>query len=99
VVRGLKDHDRPLQFERDRHCKIRRDPGLLDQRTGEQRSSDVKETRVKFTNVRFRWRVRSMDKRHCGEPNCMGVNFPRRSHNPNYSFIEWLHVIIRRIAG
>jgi hypothetical protein len=30
----------PFEFRSDRHCGIKRDPGSLDQRAGEQGSSD-----------------------------------------------------------
>jgi hypothetical protein len=38
-------------------------------------------------------------RRHCGEPSCMGDNFPRQSRNPNHGFPKGLHVSIKRIAG
>jgi hypothetical protein len=76
-----------------------RDPGSLDQRTGEQGSADVSEARVKVTTVSSHWRVRSMDNMHCGEPSCTGNNFPRRSRNPNHGFPKGLRVNVRRIVG
>jgi hypothetical protein len=42
---------------------------------------------------------RSTARRHCGDPSCMGVNSPRRSHNPNHSFTRGLRVSVRKIAG
>jgi hypothetical protein len=74
-------------------------PGLLDWRTGEHRSSNEKEARVKVRTVRSQWRERSMTNRHWGEPSFTGDNFPRWSLNPNHGFTEGLCVNIRRIAG
>jgi hypothetical protein len=88
----------PFEFGSDRHCRIRRDLGSLDQRTSEQGSSDENKARTKVMIIRSHWRERSMANRHCGKPSCMGVNFPRQSRNPNHGFTEGLCVSIRRIA-
>ena len=37
-----------FEFGSDRHCGIKRDPGSLDQREGEQGSSDEGEGKVKL---------------------------------------------------
>jgi hypothetical protein len=71
----------------------------LDWRTGEQGSSDEKEARVKVTTVGSHGRERSMDRRNCGEPSCMGDNFPRQSHNTNHGFSKGLYVSIKIIVG
>ena len=89
----------PFEIGSDHHYRIKRDLGSLDWRTSEQGSSDEKEARAKVTTVRSHWRVISTDKRHCGEPSCMGDNFPMWSQNPNHNFTKGLHVNIRRIAG
>jgi hypothetical protein len=39
----------PFEFRSDRHCGIKRDPGSLDHRVGEQGSSDESEEKVKST--------------------------------------------------
>jgi hypothetical protein len=88
----------PLKFRSDHHCRIRRNLGSLDQRKGEHRSSNEKEERVKVTTIISHWRERSMDNRHCREPNCMGDNSLRKSCNPNHDFTEGLHVNAKRIA-
>jgi hypothetical protein len=67
----------PFEFRSDHYCRIERDPRSLDRRIGEQGSFDEKEARVKVTTVGSHWRVRSTNKRHCGEPSCTGDNFPR----------------------
>jgi hypothetical protein len=36
----------PFKFGSDRHCGIKRDPGSLDQRVGEQGSFDEGEAKV-----------------------------------------------------
>jgi hypothetical protein len=52
VVRGSKGRDRPpFEFRSDRHCRIRRDLGSLDQSTGEQGASDEKEAMAQVTTV------------------------------------------------
>jgi hypothetical protein len=89
----------PFEFGSDHHCRIRRDPGSLDQRIGEQGSFDEKKARAKVMNVRSHWRERSTTNRHCGELSCTGDNFPRQVPQSKPWFLEGLRVSIRRIAG
>jgi hypothetical protein len=58
-----------------------------------------REKKIKVMTVISHWRERSKANRHYGEPSCMGVNFPRWSHNPNQGFTEGLRVSNRRIVG
>jgi hypothetical protein len=71
VVRGFKDRDRPSS-----NSGVIATVGsgeIQDRWIGEQGPFDEKEARDKVTTVRSHWRVRSTDRRHCGEPSCMGI--------------------------
>jgi hypothetical protein len=98
LCKGSKDRDRPLRIRERSPLWDQERSRSLDQRVGEQGSSDEREAKVKSQPSDLIGE-RSTARRHCREPSCTGVNSPRRSHNPNHGFTEGLHVSVRRIVG
>jgi hypothetical protein len=56
----------PFEFRSDRHCGIKRDPGSLDRRAGEQGSSDEGEEKVKSQPSDLIGEKSTVG-RHCGD--------------------------------
>jgi hypothetical protein len=56
----------PFEFGSDHHCGIKRDPGSLDQRVGEQGSSDEGEEKVKSQPSDLIGEKSTVG-RHCGD--------------------------------